>query len=341
MSSKTQKKTNEKVSLVFQSFTSKNEYFRAVFSIWSFFVHSSIDKENCRVFLFTDNPEFFEDYLKPLPIVYVFLSGEKQRELRGEIDFFHRIKIGIIREALEATKQKILYCDSDTFFISDPAWIFDQVSKDQVVMHCLEYNFRERMTRKSPPAMEKFLQFISETTFRFGKDREFCVDINDCSWNAGVMAFDPEHLPLFNQVYNLTDLFYKGSASHASEQFAFSIVMQNNAQLVPCEKSVYHYWYRIKKTIADEIFAGFFNDQWETADENFKLESVSRLCDNLNDLLDHHIYMIRDNAIQAFNLNKFYQAYGYTLKALLKDPFDFLFIRDVLYHSRRYFTGKQ
>ncbi len=75
------------MALVIQSFGRENEYRRAAFVVLSYYAHAGEDN-NERTLLFTDNPEYFEPYLKGLPVEYVLLTPEKIRTMRGRLIFF-------------------------------------------------------------------------------------------------------------------------------------------------------------------------------------------------------------------------------------------------------------
>src|SRR5687768_13054444 len=107
-------------TLVLQSFGKENEYKRAVLTIMSFYTHYSLPADKSKVLLFTDNPGYFENYFEGLPVSYILLTPEKIKQMRGEIDFLHRMKIALIEEAFTLINGPLFYTDSDCFFIADP-----------------------------------------------------------------------------------------------------------------------------------------------------------------------------------------------------------------------------
>src|SRR5689334_14514320 len=107
-------------NLVLQSFGRENEYKRAILTIWSYFACSTAPLPASRVLLFTDNPGYFTAWFGGLPVSYVHLTPEKIKQMRGSIDFLHRMKIALIEESFQTLEGNILYADSDTFFTADP-----------------------------------------------------------------------------------------------------------------------------------------------------------------------------------------------------------------------------
>lgn len=322
--------------LVTQSFGRENEYRRAILTILSYYAYTSIPADKAKVLLFTDQPQYFKPYFKELPVEYVLLTVEKIKTMRGSIDFLHRMKIALIEEAFEKKEGNILYADSDTFFTADPSPLVEQLSSKKSFMHLWEYRF-ESMRDLPLPAGKTFralLNLIETRTFYGADGREIKVAPHDVSWNAGVMMFHPSHARFIPDVYALTDQFYPDTLNHASEQYAFSILLQQNTEIGACEAVIYHYWYRVKKQIVDLFLQGKMDQKWMQSPLQEKLHAVTQWTELLPSLFKSHILTIRDNAIQAFNQNKLQEGYGQAFRAIIKDPFNKAFLKDVLYHTK-------
>jgi hypothetical protein len=328
------------MNLVLQSFGREYEYKRAVFTILSFFAHSSLPVVKTKVILFTDNPGYFEKFLKGLPVEFVLLSEEKIKSMRGEIDFLHRMKIALIEEAFAITNGPVFYTDSDCFFIADPKPVVEQVSEHKAFMHLLEYPFVKEVEDKTA-TYKNFYELIIHENFKLTDGSSFTVTPQHCSWNAGVMVFHPSHARFIPDVYFLTDQFYPRSGSHASEQYAFSLVLQERVELQPCDHIVYHYWYRIKKQIVDEFLHKRLTKNWSELSLREKLKEVRGWTLLLPGYFKRHVWMTRDHAIQAFNKNKFSEGYRWAAKAFLQKPLDSIgFLKDSFYHLKRHLTHK-
>lgn len=321
--------------LVVQSFGNETEYRRASFCLVSYVAHHPKQKD-AFIILFTDAPDFFKKLLPDFNIRYVALTPQKIKLMRGDIDFLHRMKIALIEEAFEIYNGPILYADSDTFFISDPTPLINRLSPETAFMHVLEYPFSklERMPLPAGETFQAFFKLITSQQFKGASGQTIAVTPEHASWNAGVMLFHPSHKKFIADVYALTDQFYPATKNHASEQYAFSLVVQMNTRLEPCDSVVYHYWYRVKKTIMDGWLKDFFSD-WQRHNANETFEHVKTLTKKLPGLLANHALTLRDNAIQAFHEDRFLEGYRFSLRLLLKKPFDFIFMRDVAYHTRR------
>lgn len=322
--------------LVTQSFGREYEYRRAIFMIWSFWAHSSVLG---KVILFTDKPDYFEPYFTGQSVEYVMLTPSKIELMRGKIDFLHRMKISIIEEAFNLSKANLIYADSDTFFTTDPSLLSARVSQTVAFMHTREYAFEEirNMPLPAGKTFQDFVALIDRNVFVLADGSSLKIETSQSSWNAGVMMFHPSHAELLPDVYALTDQFYPSTRNHASEQYAFSIVMQAKTVLHACDKVVYHYWYSVKKRIMDLFLEkNIHRLLLFTFDQ--KISLIKKWTNYFPLAFDKHVWMLRDRSIQAFHENRFGEAYGFATRAILRSPFDLEFVRNVAYHTKRWMT---
>jgi len=328
------------MNLVIQSFGKEYEYRRAILTIYSFYAHYGWPT-TARVILFTDNEAYFKPYLEPFAVDYIFLSPEKIKTMRGAIDFLHRMKIALIDEALQRSNDKIFYVDSDTFFIANPESVEKAVAPDVAFMHLKEYDFASLKDKPLPAGktFRAFYELIVSQRFRGANSDDLEVLPGAESWNAGVMALHPAQRAWLADVYALTDQFYPATHNHASEQYAFSIVLQQRAKLRPCDDVVYHYWYRIEKRIADLWLGKHIQLDWCALPVQRRLDDIRKMTGILPAQFANHLLMIQDRAIQSFNENKFAEGRHYAFRALLRKPWDIKFLRDVAYHLRRGWQG--
>lgn len=325
--------------LVTQSFGKESEYRRVVLAILSYYAYST--NTAARALLFTDNPEWFHPYFAGLPVDYILLTPEKVKKMRGEIDFLHRMKIALIEEAFQLYQTDILYFDSDTFFIADPMPYMLQLSPRKSFMHLHEYQFEyiRDMPLPAGATFQAFVQLIEKKAFQLS-DSELSVTTKMSSWNAGVMMLHQSHSKLIPDVYRLTDDFFPETKNHASEQYAFSILLQTNTDLSACDEVIYHYWYNVKKSIIDEFLPDQFSKLLQQSTVANRLSFVQSLTKKLPDYFDQHLHSLKDNAIQAFNANHFLKGYNWAFKAIFAGAIsDRTFIKDVLYHFKRQMVG--
>lgn len=328
------------LNLVVQSFGKESELRRAALAVLSFFAQSTTDIKEVRVVIFTDNKAFFDEYLSGLPLHFVLLTPEKVRAMRGKIDFLHRMKIAMIEEVFQSFSGNLLYFDSDTFFIGDPMPLVRQLSPDRSFMHVHEYVFEEMKYFPLPggATFQAYYELIANTSFLLADGTEYKISTGLSSWNAGVMMFHESHKRFIPDVYALTEQTYPLTKNHASEQYAFSILLQTRTALSACEPVIYHYWYRIKKQIVDEFLVSKMTGLKGKSLE-VRIATAKEWTDLLPGYFQRHVLTLRDNAIQEFNENRFFKGYAWAAKAMMKQPLgDKTFVKDVLYHFKRQIT---
>lgn len=322
-------------SLVVQSFGREYEYRRAVLTILSFYAYT--ENSNHPVLIYTDNPGWFEPWLGGLPVHYEQLTPERIRHMRGSIDFLHRMKIAEIEHAMTSTGRDILYADSDTFFMANPEGLMAQLDERTAFMHLHEYRFAEAdldWRGEYGKTMTAFIGLLQHGHFLTADGDPFPVSLEDSSWNAGVMFLHHSQARLLADVYTLTDQFFPTTRNHASEQYAFSLVLQRHVQLRPCEQVIYHYWYHAKKRIADEFLARELSPAFLRLPLQDRLSRVRQWVKALPGLFDRHPIMIRDHAIQAFNEGRTWKGYQWSARLLFKSPrLFFPFLRDIAYFT--------
>ena len=325
-----------KYSLILQSFGKEGEYRRALFCLYSLFrfENPNLDK----VILFTDKPDFFTIYFNDHPVQYILLTEEKVRLMRGEIDFLHRMKIAMIEEVLQFTNENILYVDSDTFFLKSPEEFMTSISPEISGMHKTEYPIKE-LKDMPLPSGSPFLAFynlIQRNEFSVSDGFNSKISPELYSWNAGTIALHSSHVKLIKDVYSLTDQFYPKTQNHACEQYAFSIILQTKTQLLPMQDIILHYWYRVKKKVVDKLLFENLNENFLIGNFEHKIRTINTLIQLLPKHLTSHVWILRDNAIQAFNNNNFGNAYSCAVHAIIKDPFDVEFYMSLGYHIKRH-----
>ena len=327
--------------LLSQSFGKESEYRRVILAILSAFVY--VKPTDIKVVLYTDNPEFFKKWLSGIDVHYVLLTPEKVKTMRGEIDFLHRMKIALIEESFALfPEHNMFYIDSDTFFIKSPLQTLAEVSESSARMHLLEYPFSDIKDMPLPAGetFQAFYKLIDNNEFLLSNGENIKVLSSDASWNAGVMCFHHTHQRFIADAYTLTNQFYPSTKNHASEQYAFSILLQKFTTLKPCEDVVYHYWYRVKKEVIDLILEEGKFKNIESLNIEQKLRYLKPFVQNLSYVIENHYLMYLDNAVQTFNENKFSQGYKWYLKAFFKNPSGSLkMFKDVLYHTKKLILG--
>lgn len=227
---------------------------QAVFCALSFLKDPRIG----RVLVMTDRPHFYR-WLQAgsaVPVEIIVLSPETLADWQGPYQFFWRIKIRAVEEAMKRHPDPhLLYVDSDTMLATDLAALDARLSSGTAFMHCLENRLADRNSRTLTRMRETLMgQTLAGVT----------ITGESTMWNAGVIAVpggqaghrqdDP------SRVKQPADAKYMSGASRIAlalqlcdamcatacprrlvEQFAFSLALQQGS-LAPCGSTVVHYW---------------------------------------------------------------------------------------------------
>ncbi|MGD1842043.1 MAG: hypothetical protein ACFB0B_14280 [Thermonemataceae bacterium] len=321
-------------------FSSGNEVLhrRTILSVLSILNNYPL-KTNESIIIHTDAPHYFEPFLEGLPVDYQLLTQTHIKQMMGEDDLIHRVKIGIIERSMQLyPTHKIFYVDSDTFFFKPFASILEQVTPENSVMHKKEYNMAT--LGAYPPedsnGFRKVYDLITQNTFVI-ENEPLQIDIQQYdSWNAGIIGLHPENFHWLRDVYTLTDQLYAPTRNHACEQYAFSYILQKRSNLIDCEAYNRHYWHRIEKKIADERLEKWFNQSFAQLPLQKKKEKALKFCRYLFKVFPIHPYTHRYNAMIAFQERKFLTGYKETFLTLLRNPLqDVTFFKDVAYHTKK------
>ncbi|MDO4232348.1 MAG: hypothetical protein Q4D19_09460, partial [Lautropia sp.] len=219
----------------------KNHY-QAVFAILSFMRDPLVS----RILIMTDQPELYRwvtsldggqvagHDLPEVEIVHV--SQEQLTEWQGAPQFFWRVKIRAIQEMFARhPDQHLMYIDSDTFLARSLADVVNLLDEGAALMHCQEYclgdSRQEDVVSMNQTLMGKTFAGVPVTpTSRM--------------WNAGVIALPSSRAAqLIQQTLEMCDeMCATPSARRLLEQFSFSLVLNHECPLYPCEGTVGHYW---------------------------------------------------------------------------------------------------
>ena len=321
-------------TLTVMSHGRESEYRRAAWMICSFFAHLP-DYSDYRVIVHTDNPDWFAQRLGNLPVEYRLLTQERVRELKREIQFIHLLKITVVRDLLKEIREPLLYADSDTFFTSSAAPVFEAIGPGTSVLHVREYTFRSMLTNDCP-VMRRWGEFLRDHPLTHPDGTCSHVDLDLSSWNAGVMGLDPETLPFFEDIDSMAVQIFLGTGSHASEQYAYSIKLNEETRVTSCEQEILHYYQPYEKLAMDDYLAKLLTKEWFGQAWSVKKADVLARCRALPKQIPCHPQRWRWESLNAFGENRFLRGYlkGLRYLACVKGR-DFAFWRDLLYVTRK------
>jgi hypothetical protein len=191
-----------------------------------------------RVVVYTDQPAAFADLgenVRTEP-----LTPETLRGWRGPQDYVHRVKPEMLLHFAGAYDGRLLFVDSDTYFIRDPAELFDRVRPGVAALHLDEGRLSERRNGNA----RRLHDFVRRTELRLPDGTVGRLPEDTAMWNSGVVGIAPEDRDLLAPSLALVDELYGRYEKHNMEQLALSYVLARRLRLVPADDVVCHYWGR-------------------------------------------------------------------------------------------------
>lgn len=316
--------------LLLLAYGRETEYHRAIFAALSCWAWQP--RQAVAATIFTDQPGFFEPYLAGLPVEYHALTADYLTELRGPQQYVHRVKAQLIAQAFgQYPEEELLFVDSDTFFLTSPDGLLQSLAAGQPVMHQREYQLSEAVgiyaefnQAKYP---KKLLELLSRRSFALGEAQVQFHPTQSC-WNSGVLGLPRTLAPLLPDMLHLVDELYAGTGWFISEQLGFSLALQARGQVQPCDRYVYHYWGQPQKQVMDKLLASLLDVDFAAQPLAARLGKVRQLVPYYRRQLE--LDKAREGALYALRRGRLAAGMKYTAKALLTNPLDTQFVREVL-----------
>lgn len=231
-------------------------YDQAKFSILSLIYQCWGKPRDHRVVVYCDRPKEFSGW----PVELIAVSPDQLELWLGGSDYIHRRKICAIIDALERTTGKVVFIDTDTYFLKSPSQMFARIGPGQACFHICEGFL---LSTGSPPdtALGRQLQ---AAVYRLNKDETVTVGKQTRMWNTGVVGVHFADLGLMRAALQLSDAIWAGADPqgaygrkiHHGEQFAMGYAFRN-CRLSEAQDCIYHYWPELAKkhlqTILPEI----------------------------------------------------------------------------------------
>ncbi|MFN8436436.1 MAG: hypothetical protein U0V72_02265 [Cytophagales bacterium] len=272
------------------------------------------------VLVFTNNKNFFLENLpnNSLRLKFIGVDNTEVKQMKGDINFIHRVKIEVILKAFDLGYEKILYLDSDTLITKELYELFCKIDTRNSFMHLKEFSFNDQNLDSYNPTFD-FKKTISANKFMNPLDHSI-VPNNFTSSNAGVIGLHKSHINLIQSVLKLTDEIFPLTNHHATEQFMFSYILQKHTDLNYCEDYVYHYWYHVKKQIVDIMAIKYLKNH----------NSTLNLSEILVELSTHKL-IAQDQIYQLYYTKNKIKGLYETIKYTFKKSIDKKFIKNCLY----------
>ena len=236
--------------LVYQSYGSKDILNECVYSILSLLKFGR-EKINYKIIIYTDQPEYF--VVLPADLVScIKLDEQTITEYKGEQNFIFRVKIKILQDCFTRFSGKILYVDSDIYFLKPIDAMFDYISTN----HFLMCNNEGRLKDGNSKTFRGFVRFIRNKKKFLSSKNIVGLTPDSFMWNAGVLGVSTDRRDILDEVLFITDSIYSIFDSHVVEQMTFSYFLTKYGSLRESLDYVFHYWnFKEYRTVLSEFFA--------------------------------------------------------------------------------------
>lgn len=220
--------------VVVQAYGRRDIIDQALFSVLSLLRWNYPDE----IWIYTDQGPRLRDYFAGIVNVKIReVTPEQIRAWRGAIDFVHRVKLEVLKDASRDCPVPLLYLDGDTVFLKDPRGLAARVSPGHHLMHVQE----SRMDQARDILTKKIARFCKRQTFDL-KSGPLRIPLSTSMWNAGVIGLHPQHFGLWDQMIEFTDVAYALYQKHVIEQLAVSYFLQASGTVSASDEVVHHYW---------------------------------------------------------------------------------------------------
>lgn len=193
-----------------------------------------------RVVVYTDRPEAFG----ALPVETVETTPAMLEAWLGGSDYIHRRKTCALLDALARFGGRVVFLDSDTFWLRAPGRLAERVGPNRACFHLCEGYL---LTTGTPFDVALAAQLQSRR-YEIGEDT-VRVDRTTRMWNTGVVGVDVADRARIEDALALSDAIWRdadpagpyGRRIHHAEQFAMGYAFRH-AQSSEAADCVYHYW---------------------------------------------------------------------------------------------------
>lgn len=202
----------------------------------------------------TDQPDFFTRYLGEGPALRCLPVGQAQLDAwrGGPQGYLHRIKPQAIAHAARSVGpqpgDQFLFVDSDTFFLADPAPLFQRVAAGEVLLNEPEGGLRaiRRQTRSHGRlyrAARRHAFVVNGEPVRLPMDLAL--------WNSGVIGFRADLLAVLDETIALIDAMWPVVQIPTVEQVALSAVLARRGILPQATTDTVLHYHNFKEFRAD------------------------------------------------------------------------------------------
>ncbi|ALD20037.1 putative nucleotide-diphospho-sugar transferase [Hymenobacter sp. DG25A] len=212
------------------------------------------------IIIYTDDATSFQKVLgSPTDILYPVIAEEQWQQWKGSVNKVYLLKIGVLEHAATHFPGNLLFLDTDTIWLKDPAPIFEAITQGVRYMHLDEGTLAmgNGLSRKVYRHLKNFQTRIAGHTLR--------IEPTTRLFNSGVLGFRSEDAGLLPEVMQLAEQLYAAYNKHMMEQLAFSMRFAVEGQPVQeAAGCLLHYWnLKAIRPVLTELFERYAGQSYE------------------------------------------------------------------------------
>jgi len=220
--------------LIYLAYGSVELCAEAVYSLLSYY---QVTVNTDKVLIYTNLPQYFEQLLgSRSDVLYPAVSPDEWQAWRGESNQVYLLKISVLQHARQHYPGSLLFVDTDTIWLADPAPLFAEVARGRHVMHLSEGHLvtGNRLNRK-------VYQHLQPYTFPAGA-QQLRLTPQTVLYNSGVIGYARSEAVQLPDIYALADRFFLLYNKHIMEQLALSVCLALDGPILEAAPYVLHYW---------------------------------------------------------------------------------------------------
>ena len=199
-------------------------------------------RSDIAIAIYTDRPELApkHELIKVAP-----LAVEDLRRWRGPLDYVHRVRLEILRRAVQDIGLPFIYVDSDTRWLKIPDPQFaalrppgtdrERTDKPAFFMHTIEGEV-------SPTFFPQYYRFLRAREAQL-KSSGLQTPRPWIMWNAGTLGVPPGADNFFSETLSLCDEFLPYVRSrNCLDQLIMSMLAASRFRIAALDDCVHHYW---------------------------------------------------------------------------------------------------
>lgn len=201
-------------------------------SLWS--LKEVTIKKDFEVVIYTDGALALEQESFDFKITINILSRSQRSEWLSNTNYLLVLKPRVIKHFLDHHRGNVLFLDTDTFLMRDPADLFGAISRGELVMHLKENIITKR---------KSFRENVLPHVFSLANGSPFRIGSGTAMWNSGVIGISNRHAGLLEEALFLINQLWKIGRWHTIEQLALSYFFQRERKILAADRHVMHYWF--------------------------------------------------------------------------------------------------